>query len=355
MKSLLIICQKVDRDDDVLGFFHGWISHIAPLCERVHVIALSKGVLDLPSNVSVFSLGKEKKRNKLFQALKFYWNVLKVLPSSDGVFVHMAPEYVRALYPVNLFFKKPIILWYAHIKVSPVAKWALSKVDRVFTPSKESFSYQSDSVISTGHGIDVNKFAPLDISKSNPKVILAQSRISRVKRIHVLIDAIAELKANYKGSFVCKIIGGTIYPQDEMYLSELKTFVAEKKLEDVIEWVGSVPNKDMPRFYNEASVFVRLQGGGGFGKTELESMACGTPVILPTSVYNDALGVFANDLYFPEDNALRCANNIQTVLSWGPERKKEYAELSRTIVSRDHNIENLAKRIVSTFDQINKK
>lgn len=352
MRNLLIICQKVDTDDDVLGFFHGWISHIAPLCNTVNVITLSRGRVELPLNVSVVSLGKEKGRSKLFQAIKFYFHLFQMLPKSDGVFVHMAPEYVRAMYPLNVFFRKSVILWYAHIKVSPLAKWAINKVDRVFTPSKESFAQESDSVVSTGHGIDVKKFAILGIPKLFPPVILAQSRISRVKRLHVLVEAIDELRKQYSKPFVCQIIGGTIYPDDEVYLSELKAGIAEKKLGGVIEWVGAVRNSDMPKFYNEAKVFVRLQGGGGFGKTELESMACGTPVVLPTPVYNDALGEFANDLYFPEDDATQCAKNIESVLGWSDEREKEYAKLARHIVSSGHNIENLAKRIVTTFDEI---
>lgn len=349
--KLLILAQKVDIDDDVLGFFHGWVKNIALHCDEVRVICLSKGRLDLPSNTKVYSLGKEYGRNKFLKGILFYFYALRLLPKSDGVFVHMAPEYVQALYPLNFFFRKPVIMWYAHITVSQNAEWAISKINKVLTPSKESFQYASEKIVSTGHGIDVHKFLPLDIKKVSPPIILAQSRISRVKRLHILIEAIYELRKIHSGPFECHIIGDTIYPDDEVYLSELKALIAEKKLESVMKWIGPVRNISMPKFYNEASVFVRLQGGGGFGKTELESMACGTPAITPTLVYKDVLGRFANDLYFPEDDAKQCAERIHSVLGWSSGDYEVCSTLIRDIVVKNHNLENLAKRIVSEFEK----
>ncbi|MEK7538915.1 MAG: hypothetical protein AAB552_03680 [Patescibacteria group bacterium] len=57
--KLLILTQKVDQNDDILGFFHGWIREFAKHAEQVTVIALGVGEYDLPKNVRVFSLGKE--------------------------------------------------------------------------------------------------------------------------------------------------------------------------------------------------------------------------------------------------------------------------------------------------------
>ena len=57
---LLIVTQKVDREDDLLGFFHQWIIEFAKHCESVTVICLEEGSHRLPSNVRVFSLGKER-------------------------------------------------------------------------------------------------------------------------------------------------------------------------------------------------------------------------------------------------------------------------------------------------------
>jgi hypothetical protein len=57
--KLLILTQKVDKDDGVLGFFHAWIAALAVRFDGITVICLEKGACELPGNVTVLSLGKE--------------------------------------------------------------------------------------------------------------------------------------------------------------------------------------------------------------------------------------------------------------------------------------------------------
>jgi len=350
---LLIITQKVDKDDSVLGFFHDWIEHIAKHTKHVSVIALAKGKYDLPGNVEVVSLGKENGSNKFTQAIRFYFFAFKFLLRVDGVFVHMAPEYVRALYPLNLFFRKPLIMWYAHIHVSKTARWAIGKANKILTPSKESFELDSNKVIPTGHGIDTNRFSPFGTSSMNPPLILTMSRISRVKRIHIAIEALRILRDNHPNlPFQALITGRLARPEDGEYLDELKTLIKKYGLESQISWYKDITDTEMPKLYNKASVFVRPQGGGGFGKAELAAMACGIPSVVCTLVYIKDLGKWGNELYFEEDNASMCAEKIAKVLGWSEADRKSYADLARGIVVKNHNIENLAKRIVAEFDTL---
>ena len=75
--KLLIITQKVNREDSVLGFFHSWIREFATHFEKVTVICLEKGTYDLPQNVAVLSLGKEGQRSKV-KGLSPGWNIVSV-------------------------------------------------------------------------------------------------------------------------------------------------------------------------------------------------------------------------------------------------------------------------------------
>ena len=69
---LLVITQKVDRNDPVLGFFHRWIEEFAKHCEKVTVICLEMREHRLPINVRVLSLGKEQNKSKLKYIFRFY-------------------------------------------------------------------------------------------------------------------------------------------------------------------------------------------------------------------------------------------------------------------------------------------
>lgn len=349
--KILIITQKVDKDDSVLGFFQGWIQHIAQQVDEVVVITLAKGPYDLPKNVTVVSLGKEKGSPKILQALRFYSYAFKFLPKVDGVFVHMAPEYVKALYPLNIFYRKPLIMWYAHIVVSETARWALGKANKILTPSKESFEIYSEKVIATGHGIDTELFAPRVVAPSKPPIILTMSRISYVKRIHIFIEALNVLKKKYPYiTFKALITGKPARPEDNQYMSELKMLVKKYNLEKDITWYAELTQGEMPEVYNHASVFVRPQGGGGFGKADLAALACGVPTVLCTPVYNESLPDFKDDMYFEEDDFEKCADNIAAVLSWNSERREQYKKEARALVVNNHNLEKLSKRIVSEFE-----
>ena len=91
---LLVITQKVDREDPILGFFHRWVEELAKRYTEVSVICLEKGKYNLPPNVRVFSLGKEERKNKFLYVLKFFRLCFFKSLDYNSVFVHMNQEYV---------------------------------------------------------------------------------------------------------------------------------------------------------------------------------------------------------------------------------------------------------------------
>ncbi len=343
--KILVITQKVDENDDVLGFFTYWIKNISTEVDEVKIICLQKGKFNLPPNVNVFSLGREWFAPKFIQGILFYIYAFYSLLNVEGVFVHMAPEYVKALYPLNVLFKKPIVMWYAHIKVSENAKWAIERVNYVLTPSKESFSLDSPKVIATGHGIDTNLFKPMEKEKIGDVVTI--SRISLVKRFETLIEAANILVNEYKINLTFNIYGQPARIEDDEYLKKLKSMCKKYNLENNIFWKGAISNKETNTIYNSHKIFVRMQGGGGFGKTELEAMACGLPAITPTPVYKNDLGKYFGDLYFEEDDAKTLALKIKNVLEWNSSTRDDYSNIARDLVEKNHNIKNVAKEVVS--------
>ena len=90
--KLLIITQKVDINDDVLGFFHRWLEEFAKHCEKITVICLEMGEYKLPENVKVLSLGKEDRVSKLKYIWRFYKYIWQEQKNYDKVFVHMNPS-----------------------------------------------------------------------------------------------------------------------------------------------------------------------------------------------------------------------------------------------------------------------
>src|SRR3989344_6071232 len=126
--KLLICTQKVDRSDDILGFFHRWIEEFAKHCEQVSVVCLWEGTHEFPENVRVYSLGKsaqgrpasgwERLWLRIRYALRLYGYTWRLRNEYDSVFVHMNQEYVVLGGPLWRVLGKKVVLWYTHREVN---------------------------------------------------------------------------------------------------------------------------------------------------------------------------------------------------------------------------------------------
>src|SRR3990167_7472201 len=91
--KLLILTQKMNRNDPILGFFHDWVKRLSERVESLTVVCLEKGEFDLPMDVKVLSLGKESSQSRLKYLWRFYKYIWRERKNYDAVFVHMNPEY----------------------------------------------------------------------------------------------------------------------------------------------------------------------------------------------------------------------------------------------------------------------
>src|SRR3989344_8793777 len=89
--NLLIITQKVDNNDQLLGFFIEWLKKLSQKFDKLIVLCLEKGEYDLPTNVEVVSLGKDRGDSKLKQLFNFYYLIFNLRRKYNAVFVHMNP------------------------------------------------------------------------------------------------------------------------------------------------------------------------------------------------------------------------------------------------------------------------
>jgi len=280
---LLIITQKVDTDDAILGFFHRWIKEFAEYYDGLIIICLEKGRYNLPSHVSVHSLGKEDGATKLQYILNFYTYVWRERKNYDNVFVHMNPEYIVLAGWLWKILNKNIFLWYTHKQVSWQLRVAEIFAKKIFTASEKSFRLPSDKVKVMGHGIDVEKFVP---SQTKPvrRTLLTVGRISETKQIKEIIEIFEKMRISIK-DLQLMIVGSPIYKKDQIYFERVKEYIAEKGLGENIHFLGSVPNQELPRYYQQASLFVNLSKTGSLDKAVLEAMSCDVPVVTTNEAF----------------------------------------------------------------------
>ncbi len=323
--KLLILTQKVDINDDILGFFHNWIIEFAKYYEKVTVICLQKAEYKLPENVVILSLGKEGGGSRLKYLYRFYKYISRERKNYDKVFVHMNPEYAVLGGWLWKLWGKKISLWYTHKSVNLKLKIAEKFCDIIFTASRESFGLKSEKVKVVGHGIDINRLKIRDSKlKINGKFnIIYVGRISRIKNQKLLIQAIDILvNQNNFRNLEINLVGGSVYKKDNEYLNSLRDLVKKNNLQKLLNFVGTVPFKDIGQYYQQADLAINLCSTGGMDKAVLEAIAAGLPVIVLNKTFATILGEYKKEMILASDSAVGLAKKIRQA-SVLPEEKKE--------------------------------
>jgi len=348
-----MITQKVDLDDDILGFTHTWVNKLAERVERLYVLALAVGRHSLRDNVELFSMGKERGNSRLARLVNFNRVVsgLVLGKKVDVIFIHMCPRYAILAAPYAKLMRVPMVMWYAHGSVNPELRIAHNLVDRVVTSTREGFRLKSDKVSIVGQGIDTDKFKPLDVHKEgNTKVILSVGRISPIKDYETLVKA-ADILVNEKGredlEFV--VVGDVGTEAQRKYLGEIKEMVKERQLERHFRFVGPVPHSEVVRYYQACDVFVNLSHTGSLDKAVLEAMACGRVPLTCNEAFKDIFGDYADRLMFEKGNAGDLAVRVLDVVEMNAGSQLALKRVLRDIVVREHSVDGLINKWIAVF------
>lgn len=333
--NLLIITQKVDQDDQLLGFFIDWINEFAKKFDRVVVLCLEKGKFDLAGNVKVLSLGKDKGASKISQLLSFYKNIIGLRNEYDAVLVHMNAIWVILGSWLWHFYGKRVFFWYAHKTITFKHILAEKFSDIIFTSTPEGFRLASKKVKVVGQGIDTEKFKP-DYSKRPDKFsIISVGRIAPIKNYDILIDA-AKILEDRGFNFSVTVIGEPVFSKDKNYEEKLKNKIKELGLERRFNFLGKIINNDLPRYYQSHHLYVNLSKTGSLDKTIIEAMACGINVLSS----NDAARKFLpEELIVPGDDSKELAERIIKIAG------KDYGPKLREYVIHNHSLKSLAEKI----------
>jgi glycosyltransferase involved in cell wall biosynthesis len=349
--KLLILTQKVDKNDSVLGFFHSWLEKIAQRCDSLIVVALEVGVFDLPANVRVLSLGKKKPKGGSFGKIKyvvsFYRYIWRERKNYEIVFIHMNPEYAVLGGWLWWLFNKKVFLWYVHRQW----QWWLGLGSffcrKIFTVSPQTCPLKNNKVVSLGHGIDTAEFCcDLSAAGKTKFFIISVGRITRIKNLETLIEAGEILAKEYPMAIEIKLFGAPITADDQKYQEELNLLIKNKRLANIIFFAGTVPYNKIKEIYCQSDLMINLAPSGGIDKAVLEAMSCSRPVLVANESFRPFFDDFAGKLIFKFQNSHDLAEKIKLLMI---NDNRELVLFLKNQVAKYHNLDSLIYNLVDNF------
>jgi glycosyltransferase involved in cell wall biosynthesis len=331
---LLIITQRVDRTDPILGFFHGWLTAFGGRMSGVQVIGQQVGEYALPPHVRIHSLGKESGNSKLRQIFQFWKIISRERKNYDAVFVHMTPIWVLLGWPLWLLTRKRVYLWYEARGGGWVLPLALLCCRKIFGATDYGLPRNSRRRVIVGHGIDTERFRPKDVAHTEG-LCVAVGRVTPVKHYDLLIRTLAKLPQHC----TLQIAGGTFTPRDEREMRQLLDLEHELGVSARVTMGWVSPDHVVDLLQRADCMFHACTGG--LDKCVLEAMACGCLVISTSEAARRVL-------------PLRCCahpeeflDRVRSIIGLSPEQRRELATDLRQRVVNGHSLQHLIDRLVT--------
>jgi glycosyltransferase involved in cell wall biosynthesis len=252
---------------------------------------------------------------------------------------------------IKLFFKKLIIK--ANIALSDGALCGMTKAEFILR------TFSKDITIGRflHAGFNENRFRPnlepilrKELGLENKFVLLFVGALGYRKGIHLVLDAVADLKNEFNNLHFIVIGSGE-------YEDSLKLKVKNLKLENMVTFIPWMDNKKLPEVFNSADVFVypSIPHEGWeeqFGYSIAEASLCGLPVIsTKTGGIDEVLINGKTGIAIDPDNVSELKNAMIRLIT-NRDLSKEYGQNGRQFIIDNYSNTIIAKKIYDLFKKV---
>lgn len=234
-------------------------------------------------------------------------------------------------YDTFYIFARPLVrfLWRRSERVIPNSV-GITELAKRTDPKQEMYIIEN--------GVDTQTFRPQWEGKSfAPVVFLSTSRLTPRKGIHHLVEAFAVAVKHARVPLELRLIG------EGEQRESLEARVKELGVEKQVKFLGRIEHDSLPRFYQEAHVFVLPSKNEGMSNAALEALASGLPLIVSGTggmqelVTDGKNGLFIDpELTAPFAEALvSLAQNQGSLITFGRESRRRAEERSWGTVAQN--------------------
>lgn len=215
------------------------------------------------------------------------------------------------------------------------------------------------------HGIDLCRFHSGDLDEKEKKLLASRnvrqpfllfvSVIWFYKNAHTLVEAFGKLVSRKRISDAVELVmigefdRSSGLSSDQNYKEMLNKIADVYGVRERIKYIGFVPNDQMRPFYKSAEAYIQPSFHETFGKTVVEAMACGCPVI---GADNSSTSEILSDygLLFPSKDSDQLADHIERLLLSQSLREELKGKALKRAKMFDAQTETL--RFISLFNEL---
>jgi glycosyltransferase involved in cell wall biosynthesis len=221
----------------------------------------------------------------------------------------------------------------------------------------EIHNYPEDRVVKIRGGVDLNHYrlpnegtaADKEVAKlaTNKTVFLTVRNLVPRMGLENLIECFNQSRVLRENGFL--LIGGKGFLENR-----LKSKVESSGLQNVVRFLGHIPDEDLPQVYQGSDFFVLpTRELEGFGLVILEAMASGTPVLgTPVGGIPEVIGLFDKRLIFDGTGWQDMRNKLEEVIErpdsfrFDPQDCRAFVEESFSWKKMADAFEQKAKRCI---------
>ncbi len=222
---------------------------------------------------------------------------------------------------------------------------------KIFVVNKNYFlnSYKgADQAIELPNLIDTNIFSPGEaqrnifgeLNKPDTKIILFVGNLLPLKRLDLLLKAVANGEKNWR----LAVVGGG-YAE-----AEYKKLAEKLGISNRVTFFGSVERQKLPLFYRSADVVVVPSDTESFSLVAAEALACGTPVVASDNAgLVGALKNISNITFFSAGNSVALTDAVRQVFMCGNDEARQLSIRGKNDVNERYTIDNHLNVLESVY------
>lgn len=212
-------------------------------------------------------------------------------------------------------------------------RFTLKRADFVLSTShcmaRETNRYTDKTIRITPFGVDMNRFAPARADGKPASFVVGNVKTLKFcYGIDTLIQAFACVCRNNPHLDTRLLIAGT-GPDREA----LESLCEELSVRNKVDFLGYIPNEQLPALYARFDVAVSLSREESFGVVAVEAMSCQCPVVTSDAEgFQEVVADGETGFVVPKDNPQAAAEAIQRLID-NPELGRTMGEAGRRRVA----------------------